>query len=59
MCSGGRVLLVCQDDAMQRTVTQFHLHDIAGQQAADLAYWLAQPVRRVCSVRALKPDAAQ
>ena len=40
---------------MQRTVTRFNLHDIAGQQAADLAYWLAQPVQaRIDAVEALR-----
>jgi hypothetical protein len=40
---------------MQRTVTRFDLHDIAGQQAAELAYWLAQPVQaRIAAVEALR-----
>jgi hypothetical protein len=40
---------------MQRTVTRSHLHDAAGQQAADLAYWLAQPVQaRIDAVEALR-----
>jgi hypothetical protein len=40
---------------MQRTVTRFNLHDAAGQQAADLAYWLAQPVQaRIDAVEALR-----
>jgi hypothetical protein len=40
---------------MQPTVTHFHLHDAAGQQTADLAYWLAQPVQaRIDAVEALR-----
>jgi hypothetical protein len=40
---------------MQRTVTSFDLHDTVGQQAADLAYWLAQPVQaRIDAVEALR-----
>jgi hypothetical protein len=40
---------------MQRTITRSHLHDAAGQQAADLAYWLAQPVQaRIDAVEALR-----
>ena len=30
---------------MQRTIARAHLHDATGQQAADMAYWLAQPVQ--------------
>jgi hypothetical protein len=40
---------------MQRKVTRFDLHDIAGQQATELAYWLAQPVQaRIAAVEALR-----
>jgi hypothetical protein len=40
---------------MQRIVTRSNLHDAAGQQAADLAYWLAQPVQaRIDAVEALR-----
>jgi hypothetical protein len=40
---------------MQPAVTRFHLHDAAGQQAADLAYWLSQPVQaRIDAVEALR-----
>jgi hypothetical protein len=40
---------------MQRKFTRFHLHDAAGQQAAELAYWLAQPVEaRIAAVEALR-----
>jgi hypothetical protein len=40
---------------MQRTVTRSHLHDTAGQRAADLAYWLAQPVQaRIEAVEVLR-----
>jgi hypothetical protein len=40
---------------MQPTINYFHLHDAAAQQAADLAYWLAQPVQaRIDAVEALR-----
>jgi hypothetical protein len=40
---------------MQRKVTRFNLHDAAGQQAAELAYCLAQPVQaRIAAVEALR-----
>ncbi len=40
---------------MQRTVTRFHLHDAAGQRAAEFAYWLAQLVQaRIGAVEALR-----
>jgi hypothetical protein len=40
---------------MQPKVTRFHLHDAAGQQAAELAYWLAQPVEAsIAAVEALR-----
>jgi hypothetical protein len=55
MCSECSVLSICQDTSMQRTVTRFHLHDAAGQRAAELAYWLAQPVQaRIAAVEALR-----
>jgi hypothetical protein len=40
---------------MQPKVTRFHLHDAAGQRAAELAYGLAQPVQaRIAAVEALR-----
>jgi hypothetical protein len=40
---------------MQRSITRSHLHDSAGQQASDLAYWLAQPVQaRIDAVEVLR-----
>lgn len=40
---------------MQPATNYFHLHDAAGQQAADLAYWLAKPVQaRIDAVEALR-----
>ncbi len=40
---------------MEAAINYFHLQDAAGQQAADLAYWLAQPVQaRIDAVEALR-----